>query len=882
MGCDKTSKDFYSPNCFEYHQMLCDKPIEICETCNRKIFNEDHDCNAWGTCNNCQETFTTQDLRDVHRCYFQKTIGMHEPIKTIKGRTTWSSHWSYDFETYRESEEGEEVYKHQVLAWSIELKKPTEEVLDFINEHKIIEKYENLVSVTNISFMRVDQHFRFYGKDMKSFLRCCELLTVSKGYLKTIPTFWAYNGARFDGKFIMDYYLNVMKMDLSGASYEETEENEWVKTKYKPKKSVLQLVMVGTRALKIKVRNMKFGCALAHLGGGLRGLPEMLGLDSQVAKGEFPYGRMKLENWGKILPYPTLDEFDLDSKTEGRRNEIIEWYNQQDTTQGWDFDKELWKYLFADVHVLSEGLAAYDSKAKEMQERLKTEELNGYVSPLDFATAPSWALAIYRTWFLPEENIATLKPSEEKFIRESLHGGRTDKRCNWFKTDYENPMDYVDFTSLYPSVQKTNVHGTYYPTGIPYWLRQETMKTNNKEILAFMNGIDPDTKKSRCGYLRVTTKHLKYTTHPTLQYLGSWDDNEKDQKLLFPNADMSMQVYGWPEIEEAILSGEIEVLEINEALIFERGEVFDKYVDFFFDVKDQAEVDGNEGLRSLAKLLLNSLWGKLGQRSYPVKEWISDSARRQYLWDKFDNKEYELVGIACKDDSRTHVTYRIPDDYSNLTNTACQLAAYVSMWGRVILHKKILNPFGDRALYCDTDSGIIFPKKGIAIPYMGRGLGMLVSEIPKMIKKAKLIDFPNPRLIESVQVVPKTYGIKIQSSNGKEYTKVVCKGFEVSYANAKSVTFEAMKNLVFTQYKINPWLNGKRMIEEEVEEIYRIPGAKRLTFRSSMANGEIAPREAYVEKGMRGIYTKGKVHPYDPRFIIPYGKFKPPKEMFLD
>lgn len=673
-----------------------------------------------------------------------------------------------------------------------------------------------------------------------------------------------------------------MKMDLSGATYEETEDHQWTKMKYKPKGSLVNLVMVGTRALQIKVKSMKFGCSLAHLQGGLRDLPGMFGLEDEVAKGEFPYGRMKIENWGKTLPYPTIDEYDLDAKTESRRQEIIDWHNQQDHTQGWNFDNELWKYLFGDVNVLSEVMAAYDLKAKEMQEELQTEDLKGYVSPLDCATAPSWALSIYRTWFLPEDTVAILKPSEEKFIRESLHGGRTDKRCNWLKTEYESPMDYVDFTSLYPSVQRTDVHETYYPTGIPYWLRQERMETNNAEILAFMNGIDPDTGKQRSGYLRVTTKHLKYVTHPTLQYLGNWDDDSKEEKLLFTNADMKGQVYGWPELEEAIKSGEVEVLKIHEGLIFERGEVFDDYVNFFFRVKDAAEANGNEGLRSLAKLLLNSLWGKLGQRSYPVKEWISDSARRQYLWEKFEQEEFELISLVCESDSRSHVTYRIQEDYSNLNNTACQLAAYVSMWGRVILHKKILNIHGARALYCDTDSGVLLPKANEPIPYMGRGLGMLVSEIPKMIKKAKLVDFPNPRLVESVFVVPKTYGMKIQSSNGKIFTKVVCKGFEVSYANSKTITFEAMKNLVFTQYGINAFLNGKRMMEEEIIETRNIPGAKRLTFRSSIANGDIAPREAYIQKGMRGIYTKGKVHPYDSRFIIPYGSFTPPRTTFLD
>ncbi len=875
-SCNLTKDNFYTINCFNHHILVCGGVEDgggHCEVCERK-YSGDHDCNDWGTCPHCNIKFNDKAHKYSHRDWFQKTTGLHSEVVTIKGKSAWNSHWAYDFETCRGEEESEGVFKHEVFAWAIQLVTPTQVISDYLVANRYYDLFETFSSVSEFTYTRLGDSVRFHGKTMESFIRCCGLLTIAKGPKKMLPTFWAHNGAKFDGKFILDYFLSK-GMELVGATFEETEDHGWTRIKYRPKMSAIQLVMVGTRALKIKVKNMKFGCSLAHFSCSLRDVPGMFGLSADVAKGEFPYGRMLLENWGKTMSFPTLEEYDLEAKTSERRQEIIDWYEQQDTTQGWVFDDELWKYLFADVQVLSEGIAAYDSKARDLQVELKTEELDGYVSPLDYATAPSWALAIYRTWFLPENTVAMLKPSEEKFCRESLHGGRTDKNCNWMKTTEDAPMDYVDFTSLYPSVQKSSVHGTYYPTGIPYWLRQETDDTCNTEILEFM--------KDKCGFLRVTTKHLKYTTNPTLQYLGSWDeegDESFDKKLLFTNTDMVNQVYGWPELEEAILSGEVEVLKIHEGLIFERGQVFDEYVNFFFRVKDQAELEGNAGLRSLAKLLLNSLWGKLGQRSYPVKEWINDSARRQYLWEKFETKEYELLSLVCQSDNRVRVAYSILDDYTNLANTACQLAASVSMWGRVILHKKILRVHGARALYCDTDSGIILPKAGVAIPYMGRGLGMLVSEVPKILKKVK--DFPDPKLIEAVFVVPKTYGLKFRASNGNEYTKVVCKGFEVSYGNAKTVTFEAMKSLVFSQYPINAFLNGKRELEEDVDEIYTIPGAKRLTFRSSLETGAVAPREAYIQKGMRGVYTKGKVHPYDPRFIIPFGSFTPPRETFLN
>ena len=143
-----------------------------------------------------------------------------------------------------------------------------------MEKHKVIELIEKR-NKNKFNYELIGNSMRFWGKDMNSFLKCCEMLTETKGKFKMSPKFWAHNGSKFDGKFILDYYLNDKGMDLSGATYEETEDNGWVKQKFQRKPSHVQLVMVGTRALKITVKKMKFCCSLAHLSGALRNLPFM-------------------------------------------------------------------------------------------------------------------------------------------------------------------------------------------------------------------------------------------------------------------------------------------------------------------------------------------------------------------------------------------------------------------------------------------------------------------------------------------------------------------------------------------------------------------------------------------------------------------------------
>jgi len=482
---------------------------------------------------------------------------------------------------------------------------------------------------------------------------------------------------------------------------------------------------------------------------------------------------------------------------------------------------------------------------------------------------------MYRTWFMPPETLVILKKNAYTLIRSSLRGGRTDKRANWIKLTPERKAQgdrivYVDFKSLYPSVQKCSVHDTHYPVGNPQWGRFNGPTSNTKLI----NDMGDKT-----GFLNISCTPLKYVTHPTLHRVGAYDLNESSKKLLFENDPKVCETYGWPEIQEAIRCGEIEVTEVHDACLFEKGtNVFDEYVNFFFDVKDKAELEDNQGLRSLAKLLLNSLWGKLGQRSYPVNEWVVDRSRRDFLIHEFEKGNLDMISCVLKDDQRAFFIYRDVDDLRNISNTAAHIAAFVSMWGRVTLHKKILSVHGMRALYCDTDSAIVYLRNnGVNQDEitLGNDLGDLTDEVAKKAKG--VLKNNNPYISEYIGVVPKSYAFRIQCDlPGVYQDEVVCKGFESSVENSENVNFKSFKELEFTQYGLNAFVNGKREIENEDVDDERlfIDTAPRLRFGSTLnGNAPLIPTESYIKKSISGIYSKGQKHPYDPRFIAPYSRY---------
>jgi DNA polymerase type B, organellar and viral len=885
-------KKFYGEQCYERHSIEnCNPPKgfnkSTCDDCKRHYkTGEIHNCDIFkNPCYNCKEPF--KDLADYrnHRCYLQIEEDFWDPTPDGK----FNCHFAYDFETCREeeTEEDQTVFKHEIMAWCVQLMIPDDELKltkSYIEEKKfretVIEKIEKCCWKRDIHPQLIGNTIRIQGTCIESFVcLVTEILVQTKRGNRWCPTFWAHNGSRFDAKFLLDYFLNVKNYDLSAPTFEDENNitvrgGESKRTKVQASKKRTKFVsvaMIGSKVLKLKVDGAVFCCSYAHLTEPLRKLPKTFGLSVGVKKGEFPYSRLKRENWGKKLSFPILEEFEIDFMSKSRRKEVKDWWDKEDKSKPWDFDKELWEYLYSDVDVLCKALEAYHLQALEMHKKIWITNSNSdyhekLISPLQVSTAPSWAFKMYQIWFMPENRLIVLTPREAKVVRESLRGGRTDKRANYIELEDPNDqIQYVDFKSLYPSVQKCSIHNTHFPVGRPSWGRFNGPSDNEK--------LKRDMG-DKTGFIRISCKPKKYVTHPTLHRVGKYSEEEFGNKLLFELDPKAMEVYAWPEIEEAIRCDEIEVTHVHEALLFDKGtDVFDKYVDFFFDIKEENNT-GNPGLRALAKLLLNSLWGKLGQRSYSSREWVTDTITRDNLLYKFESGEYLMKNCILKDDHRAYFEYSKPDDFNNLKTTACHIAAFVSMWGRVTLHRKLLSYHGMRALYCDTDSAIVYLRGGIdEMKYLGDKLGDLTDELEKLAPG----DFKEPFISRVVMVAPKTYGLEIKDKTNadKVYEKIVCKGFEPSYANEQSINFKNFRELVYEFYKLNEWMSKKRPREH-------VPAERRLTIRtepntrfiSSMSQNKITPMETKVQKNLNGRYTKGQVHPNDPRFIASFSKMK--------
>ena len=106
----------------------------------------------------------------------------------------------------------------------------------------------------------------------------------------------------------------------------------------------------------------------------------------------------------------------------------------------------------------------------------------------------------------------------------------------------------------------------------------------------------------------------------------------------------------------------------------------------------------NPGMRAIAKLCLNSLWGKFGQRNNMMQtEYVKNPSifYKTLLNDKIDDLNIHFIN-----DDMVEMTYNMKDQFiDNSNDTNIYIAAFTTSHARIMLYK-----LDDNVLGFDTDS----------------------------------------------------------------------------------------------------------------------------------------------------------------------------------
>ena len=252
--------------------------------------------------------------------------------------------------------------------------------------------------------------------------------------------------------------------------------------------------------------------------------------------------------------------------------------------------------------------------------------------------------------------------------RDSFYGGRTNATKLLYKFKENECGCYVDFCSLYPTVQ----YHQKYPVGHPIKIHNpekyerswyglikckvvapkklyhpvlpQRLKVNGYEKLIF-------TLCKTCAE-KMNQGVCKHTEEQR-SIIDTWTTDEVSKALEKGyKISRTYEVWHFKKSTDSIFKGYIRrFMKIKLESSCYNFKSKDEEEAFKVRIKDRLDIDVNKfefnaGLRSIAKLCLNSLWGKFGQRNNMSQtKYVTDVSEfyRILLDDKLDNKNFQFI-----------------------------------------------------------------------------------------------------------------------------------------------------------------------------------------------------------------------------------------------
>lgn len=420
--------------------------------------------------------------------------------------------------------------------------------------------------------------------------------------------------------------------------------------------------------------------------------------------------------------------------------------------------------------------------------------------------------------FIAEE----LDVPERMVIRQCFYGGRTSCFTLYHECDETRgeEIHYADVCSLYPYINKT----AKMPVGHPIIITRDFDMTLASYFgIAHARLLPPRDAYVPCLPVRMHGKLIFPLCHACA---------EEESHVPCAHTDRERAITGvWctPELMEALDQG-YKILTLYEVYHYpvtsqydpttRTGGLFSEQVNLFMKIKteasgypawvrtetdqdtfiadflgkvgvglDKSNICANPALRSIAKICLNSFWGKLGERNNKVKtKFISTTAELEKLQ---HNSSHDIHRLHIINEDVMVVEYDNLDLFeedSSSTNEV--LAAFTTCFARLELLRH-MKSVGRNILYCDTDSLIFLTRRirqanGVLgydmYPALGDSLGELTNELP-----------PGTHITRFVTTAPKSYSYRC--SDNSEVCKF--KGLSLNFLNSQRVNFDAVRELLF-------------------------------------------------------------------------------------
>ena len=439
--------------------------------------------------------------------------------------------------------------------------------------------------------------------------------------------------------------------------------------------------------------------------------------------------------------------------------------------------------------------------------------------------------------------------------RAAFFGGR----CNAFKLYHDcapgEKIRYFDFTSLYPYTNKVK----RYPIGGVEVIRDNFTQLDDYFGLVQCIVLPPQDlylpllpSKPNGGKL---TFALCRTCAETEQQTPCRHD---ERSRMFRGVWVSEELKKGVELGYKIIKFE-EVWHFKSSSVYDpdkkEGGLFSEYINTFLKVKQESSgwpegvvtddqkdqyiqdylreegialekqnIVPNPGLRAVAKLMLNTLWGKFGQSEDLLKtEYIDNPADVLQL---LGSAKIEVDDLTFHNEHLCEAHYKTKSEFRQPNvNINVVIAAFTTAYARLKLYSVLEKVEPSAIMYGDTDSLVMIERPGEYLPPLGNYLGELTDEID-----------PKDGFIQTfVSGGPKNYAMKL--SNGKTIVKI--RGITLNSAASELINFDTVKEIVRPHSnlttirvplkgKITRDVKNKEIVNKDTHKDYRVVYTKRV------------------------------------------------------
>ena len=375
-------------------------------------------------------------------------------------------------------------------------------------------------------------------------------------------------------------------------------------------------------------------------------------------------------------------------------------------------------------------------------------------------SAPSLSLKIFIKKFNKNKIITSPNHLLEKFARKSYYGGR----CEVYGNPYENDkIFHFDFSGMYAQCMREN-----FPIG------KYKLNMNLKDIT--LAGI---------YWIQYQSSEMEFPILP--------HHRKSDGKLMFTNG-INEGAFWFEEILLFIENGGI-IIKILYSLTYEKEDaVFKDFVDFFIELRKKSE-----SYNIFGKLMINSMYGRLGMREREVHSFIENKENFDKISKKIDILNFrELNNIVLIEAKINDKLRKERNDIVGKEKNNIVIAAAITSKARIKLFKAQQNVIknGGRLLYSDTDSIFAAFKRDVTNERHG--------EVFWDGEKSDTI------IKEAIFFAPKSYALKY---NDEKY-KIKIKGY-----NQFDITFDEIAKKYREKSQIN-LKNYRYLNKRDMELIY--------------------------------------------------------------